>query len=614
MKKTFILFSLLIVNALIVMLVVNTAFAAESIKILSDNSWKSCDSLQAGWESSGFDDSGWRNAYAPYPYNTVHPPTHYIPDTNAVYMWDYPDYPPTVPNGWNGPDEAWFRKTFTVPCYPSNVVSASVVVGADDDFDFYVNGVLVHSDWDNTTSTAPFTIDIEPYLVKGENVFAMYAKDSVGGREWALVDATIQIFVTPEFLLTANTQHSIDVRLSNGDGTFTPPVSVGDDLGVNYGEFAIADFTGDGQLDFIASTNENPAMLYLFTRTGPTSFQQTFLGTLDTDPRAAYFLDPSAGNNPLHAPAYGLGLNAADLDNDGHMDFLDNIHHDFGENKYWIARGSAYLNDGSGNFTRMADAFDFISICTYWTLGISSNVVDVDGDGYPDMLASEQISGAAVSSKVYLLRGKGDGTFHLPVHIFTTDHHPATFMTLGDFNGDGKVDAIVGQDDDGDPGATFLFLGWGDGTFEQIGVEAFDTRPDIEAGFDQPGVGNFQAYDADHDGILDIISAAFDHSCQDTELLFFHGRGDGSFDDAQVIEPNILTNTAFVAPLTSPLNVKIRGDLDGDRDVDYDDYLIFRTAYDSCSGDDNFIPAADLDGDTCVTINDYRILRTLITP
>ena len=56
----------------------------------------------------------------------------------------------------------------------------------------------------------------------------------------------------------------------------------------------------------------------------------------------------------------------------------------------------------------------------------------------------------------------------------------------------------------------------------------------------------------------------------------------------------------------------IQGDLDGDGDVDYDDYLIFRTAYGSCEGDDNFLSGADLDGDGCVTINDYRILRSLM--
>jgi len=260
----------------------------------------------------------------------------------------------------------------------------------------------------------------------------------------------------PEFLLTANNQHTIDVRLNRRDGTFAPQISVGDDLGINYGEFTIADFTGNGVLDFVACTNENPARLYLFTRRGHTAFQQTFLATLDSDPKAAYFLDPLRGNDPLRAPDYGYGLIAGDLDNDGDMDFLENINQDFGSNKYWIAKGNAYLNDGTGDFTKVANAFDFSNpncIYTGWTLGTSTTVVDVDGDGYPDLLASEQSSGAALSSKVYLLKGNGDGTFQQPVHVFTTDCHPATHMTLGDFNNDGKVDAIVGQDDDGDPGA-----------------------------------------------------------------------------------------------------------------------------------------------------------------
>ena len=178
-------------------------------KVLSDNTWKSYDTLQTCWETPGFDDSGWRNAYAPYP-NKDHP-TAWIPDTEAIFMWDYPDHSPTVPNGTDGPCEAWFRKTFTLDCYPSNVVSASVVVGADDDFDFYVNGVLVHSDWDGIAWSAPFTIDIKPYLVKGENVFAMYAKDSHSGHEWALVDVTIEWKVyTVMKVLSDNTWKSYD--------------------------------------------------------------------------------------------------------------------------------------------------------------------------------------------------------------------------------------------------------------------------------------------------------------------------------------------------------------------------------------------------------------------
>jgi len=59
-------------------------------------------------------------------------------------------------------------------------------------------------------------------------------------------------------------------------------------------------------------------------------------------------------------------------------------------------------------------------------------------------------------------------------------------------------------------------------------------------------------------------------------------------------------------------NIISFGDLDGDGDVDYDDYLIFRTAYGSCDADPNYLSGADLDGDGCVTINDYRILRSLL--
>lgn len=68
----------------------------------------------------------------------------------------------------------------------------------------------------------------------------------------------------------------------------------------------------------------------------------------------------------------------------------------------------------------------------------------------------------------------------------------------------------------------------------------------------------------------------------------------------------IVTELNFGAPPAIP------GDLDGDGDVDYDDYLLFRTAYGACSGNNKFIPKADLDADGCITINDYRILRTLM--
>lgn len=180
-------------NSDIYMYTLSTSSAAVTIKILSDDSWYSYNSYQECWEIPDFDDSVWRNAYAPYPYLPDYPPTYHISDTNAVYMWDYPDYPPKLPDGKDGPNQSWFRKIFDLSSDTWDLVSATVVVGADDDFDFYVNGELVHSDWDGKVWSGPFTVDIKPYLVKGKNVFAMYAMDSYELWEWALVDATIEI-------------------------------------------------------------------------------------------------------------------------------------------------------------------------------------------------------------------------------------------------------------------------------------------------------------------------------------------------------------------------------------------------------------------------------------
>jgi len=106
------------------------------------------------------------------------------------------------------------------------------------------------------------------------------------------------------FLITANENRTVGVRFGNLDGTFEAPVLIGDNVGSNYGEFAIADFTGDGPLDFIAATNGDPSRLYLFARTGPNTFDnQTLLFELDPDPKAAYWLGQG---KPLVAPDYGM--------------------------------------------------------------------------------------------------------------------------------------------------------------------------------------------------------------------------------------------------------------------------------------------------------------------
>ena len=82
--------------------------------------------------------------------------------------------------------------------------------------------------------------------------------------------------------------------------------------------------------------------------------------------------------------------------------------------------------------------------------------------------------------------------------------------------------------------------------------------------------------------------------------------------DLELTVSDGLDSASDTVTVTVETEAATPGDLDGDDDVDYDDYLIFRTAYGSCEGDANFLTGADLDGDGCVTINDYRIFRSLI--
>jgi hypothetical protein len=162
-----------------------------TMRIISDDTWKSYDSLQSEWETVDFDDSQWRNAYVPYPHAPNNPTTYWIPNTKALYMWDW--HASGTPTGLNGPNDAWFRKTFTLSVAPSEVRTATAIVAADDDFDLYVNGDLVYSNWDGTAGSKSFIVNIKSHLLQGKNVIALYTKDTAGGYEWALIEVTISI-------------------------------------------------------------------------------------------------------------------------------------------------------------------------------------------------------------------------------------------------------------------------------------------------------------------------------------------------------------------------------------------------------------------------------------
>jgi hypothetical protein len=186
-------------------------------------------------------------------------------------------------------------------------------------------------------------------------------------------------------------------------------------------------------------------------------------------------------------PSDVMGIAAADLNNDGHMDvvapgrILDEVR--------------IHLGNGDGSFTTLDDFYS--DDCP-----TDVAVEDFDNDGNQDLALAKFCGVYGIS----VLLGNGDGTFGPE-----TDYVPGSFLQLssvsvGDFNGDGMPD-LLGMGTDG-----LLLLGQGNGTF---------------TAFDVPGYIYFAGV-ADFDGD-DLDDYAYPRGNIDTVEVQL-SNGDGSFD------------------------------------------------------------------------------------
>jgi hypothetical protein len=200
---------------------------------------------------------------------------------------------------------------------------------------------------------------------------------------------------------------------------------------------AVGDFKGDGIPDLVTA-NEGDVT---FNIPGSVS---VLLGNADGTFR------PGQTFQTLPPFSRPWAVVVGEFDHDNKPDFAVIDNHDLGT-------VSIFLGNGDGTFQ---PAGRYVTAATGGTTGLAA--ADLRGNGITDLIAVNPSDGFGNFGSVAVLLGNGDGTFQ-SAREFRAGLRP-TFVAVGDFNGDGKPDLVVGSEIR--PDFLSILLGNGDGTFQ----------------------------------------------------------------------------------------------------------------------------------------------------
>jgi CSLREA domain-containing protein len=276
-------------------------------------------------------------------------------------------------------------------------------------------------------------------------------------------------------------------------------------------EFSAAvctDSDGDGLWDCEEDWNRdgdgNPA-----TDPGPDTDGDTIPNYLDPDddgdgiPTASENADPNGDGDPR---------DAVDTDRDGQPDYLDPF---TVATRGWV-RAHQKISDTEGGFTPTLDDADFFGSAVV-------AIGDLDGDGVVDLAvgAENDDDGGTDKGAVYILFMNSDGTVSTTQKISqasgngpaldVSDRFGSAIANLGDLNGDGRNELMVGApgDDDGasNTGAVYVLFLNADGTVaanqkisDTAGGLVASAGSASEFGWSAAGIG-----DVNGDGIPDAL-------------------------------------------------------------------------------------------------------------
>jgi hypothetical protein len=223
---------------------------------------------------------------------------------------------------------------------------------------------------------------------------------------------------------------SVGVLLGNGDGTFQTAATYAVHYGVD--AVAVADLNGDGWPDLVVGINVGfgpPAVEVLLNKGNGT-------------------FEAAVG---YKADGYDIASVAiADVNGDGKLDVIAVEEEEIGKNHSAIA---VWLGNGDGTLGAPVT----YELTLDGTAALSLAIADLNGDGKPDLVVTDDDNKGKFV--IYVLLNKGDGTF--PSQVAYPSGAFGVSVILGDVNRDGKLDAILASNF----GSVSVLLGNGDGTF-----------------------------------------------------------------------------------------------------------------------------------------------------
>jgi enediyne biosynthesis protein E4 len=287
---------------------------------------------------------------------------------------------------------------------------------------------------------------------------------------------------------------------------------------------ALFDYDNDGRLDIFfangAPLSDPTPKGTIPQKTGPKYWNRLYHQKPDGT------FEDVTGKTGLQGIGYDMGVAVGDYDNDGYDDL------------YVTGLGGNHLyhNNGDGTFTDVTQSSGTGG--SGWST--SATWVDLDNDGlldlvvmryvkwdFDDIWCGEHTEGRRsychpdtfepITPLVYHNDGHGHFT-EVAAKIGLNRPGKGLGVSIGDFDGDGKVDVAVANDSM----VEYLYHNKGDGTFEELGMPA-EIAVDGD-GRTYAGMG-IDLQDFDNDGLPDLIIT----NLANQKYALYRNNGDGSF-------------------------------------------------------------------------------------